>query len=232
MQSLTAKSAPDHSESNFDEAIEPLSVLEVSYRRLREAILAGVFRPGEHLRQEVIAARFKISRGPAREALNRLAAEGLVELRPRRGYVVTTLDVSEVEDIFDLRMTLEAKAAALAATRRTSQDIAEVEEILKRLESLDLTESGDIDRFTTLNRQFHERIYQCSGRPHLCKMLIALRNSVEHYIRFSLFPHNNSSNDHRIIFYYFSIGDSDAIARASAEHCRKIGAELIKKISK
>lgn len=90
------------------------SVLEVAYHQLRESIMAGQFLPGDHVRQEDIARRLGISRGPAREALNRLVAEGMVKLLPRRGYVVESLDPEEVEDIFDLRIMLEERAGYLA----------------------------------------------------------------------------------------------------------------------
>src|SRR5581483_6225390 len=82
------------------------SLPQAIYLALREAILAGRYQPGEALRQESLAKEFEASRVPVREALNRLEAEGIVILRPRRGFVVASLDVGEIEEIFELRMVL------------------------------------------------------------------------------------------------------------------------------
>jgi DNA-binding GntR family transcriptional regulator len=215
-------------EFSFDPMeVDAPSVLEVSYRRLRSAIMSGAFAPGEHLRQEDVARRLRISRGPAREALNRLAAEGLVRLRPRRGYVVETLDIDEVEDIFELRMLLEERASVIATQKRTPQDIDALARILRELEALDMQDDADIARFSELNRLFHSRLFEISGRKHLCRLLSQLRDSVEHYVRFSVSPQTRKSEpyiagDHRRIFEAFREGDAAAAGAIAREHCRKV----------
>ena len=105
----------------------PPSLPDVAYEHLRSAILDGSLPAGSALRQEEIAARLGISRLPIREALRRLDSEGLVALRPRRGYVVASLDRAEIDDVLELLATLEASAghsATLKKTdaRRTSSD--------------------------------------------------------------------------------------------------------------
>jgi DNA-binding GntR family transcriptional regulator len=214
--------------------VDAPSVLEVSYRRLRSAIMSGAFAPGEHLRQEDVARRLGISRGPAREALNRLAAEGLVRLRPRRGYVVEALDIEEVEDIFELRMLLEERASVIATQKRTSQDVEALEQILRDLDALDMQDGNDIARFSELNRLFHSRLFEVSGRKHLCRLLSQLRDSVERYVRFSVSPDTRKSEpyisgDHRRIFEAFRDGDAAAAGAISREHCQKVHRLILKK---
>jgi DNA-binding GntR family transcriptional regulator len=209
---------------------EAPSVLEVAYRRLREAIMAGAFPPGQHLRQEDIAQRFGISRGPAREALNRLAAEGFVQLRPRRGYVVESFDPAEVQDIFDTRMMLEERAGYLATLRRTDADVAAVERLLLDLEAARAQEPFDIGRWAACNRAFHTRLVETSGRRHLCRMLMLLRDSVERYVRFEITMMSGASEEHRAIYEAFRRGDAETVGRISRQHCANISASIIARL--
>src|SRR3546814_6140354 len=97
------------------------SLPDLAYRVLREAILGSTVRPGQPLRQEDIAQQLGISRLPVREALRRLEVEGLVVLRPCRGYVVDSVGRGEFEDVFDLRAMLEEKAGLLATKARRQE---------------------------------------------------------------------------------------------------------------
>ena len=83
-----------------------VSAQQAAHKWLREMILSGELPAGQALRQEEIARRLGISRLPIREALNRLATEGLVELKPRRGFYVASLNIDEIEDIFEMRAML------------------------------------------------------------------------------------------------------------------------------
>jgi DNA-binding GntR family transcriptional regulator len=86
--------------------------------RLRDDILAGRLRPGSRLVECDLTARFAVSRGPVREALRRLAADGLIEHWPHRGAVVRRLGEREIRELFLIRIELEALAARLAAATR------------------------------------------------------------------------------------------------------------------
>jgi DNA-binding GntR family transcriptional regulator len=83
--------------------------------RLREDILAGRLEPGSRLVESALTARFTVSRGPVREALRRLSADGLIEHRPHRGAVVRRLTEREIRELFLIRIEIEALAAHLAA---------------------------------------------------------------------------------------------------------------------
>lgn len=206
---------------------EAPSVLEISYRILREAITSGTFRPGEHIRQERIASQLGISRGPAREALSRLAAEGFVRLRPRRGYVVESLNAEEVEDIFELRTILEERAGRLAARYRTAEDVAALQAVVDEMETLKTSSPDDIERFIGLNRAFHDRIYQCSGRKHLRRMLSTLRDSVEPYVRFSISNTNSPSGEHQRILDAVAARDEATSGRLLSEHCERVARTIL-----
>lgn len=96
-------------------------------RALRDQILHGHFPPGGRLNEVEIATDLGVSRGPVREAMQRLARDGLVVLQPHRGAFVRRLSADEVRNLFEVRITLECKVAALAAERLTPDQQAEIE---------------------------------------------------------------------------------------------------------
>ena len=114
---------------------------------------------GQPMRQEEIARQLGVSRLPVREALNRLATEGLVELKPRRGFFVTSLDADEIEDIFDMRALLESRAGKLATERRTLADSDALDTIVRELDSA-LDGPIKFELWAELNLRFHTRLYQ------------------------------------------------------------------------
>src|ERR1700733_2143943 len=116
---------------------EARSLPDIIYHWLRERILMGHLMPGSEIRQELLAQQFGTSRVPLREALSRLQAEGLITLRPRRGFAVTSLDHDEIVEIFQLRMVVEEHAMRIATKERTEKDLREVEALVDRMETLD-----------------------------------------------------------------------------------------------
>ena len=124
-----------------------------------------------------------VSRLPIREALNRLATEGLVELKPRRGFYVASLDVDEIEDIFDMRALLEARAGHLATQRRTAEDADAIDDLVAEHRRHRCMLRIDFDRYARLNLRFHERFYQSCGRKHLRRQISLLRDAVAPLIR-------------------------------------------------
>lgn len=151
---------------------------EIIAERLRDAILRGIFRPGQRLDQNEIAEVFKVSRSPIREALRTLAAEGLVELVPHHGAVVSELPLAEIEEILFLRSVLEGMAARLAIPKMGAEQVQALGEILH-----ELSRTTDIDRWLELNHRFHHAIYQYAGRPRLVALIDNLRNNIAPYMR-------------------------------------------------
>jgi DNA-binding GntR family transcriptional regulator len=211
-------------------ALARRSLPQAIYLALREAILAGRYRLGEALRQETLAKEYEASRIPVREALNRLEAEGLVILRPRRGFVVASLDVDEVQEIFELRMALEEHAGFVATKTRTTEDVRAVKEILDTLEAIELDDPASIARWASLNRMFHYRLFESSKRKHVCNVTNMLRDKVERYVRVevSMTGHlDRAQAEHRRIFKAFADGDAARVGRLSREHCESTADRLI-----
>lgn len=228
---ILAKSPP----LSASHAAQLPSLADIAYRQVRDAILGGAFRAGQSLGQEEIASQIGTSRVPLREALQRLEAEGLVVLRPRRGYIVTSLDPDDIQDIFDIRMMLEERAGYLATLRATPEDVAAVEAHLHAMDGLTITNAEEATLFAERNSAFHDRLYSGSGRAQLCRLMVVLRANVERYIRIGAQLAGNLDrvrDDHYQIFNAFRRGDAQTVGRLCREHCAATCERLIERLMK
>jgi len=141
---------------------------------LHELILGGELVPGARLGEVELAQRLRVSRTPVREALSRLAAEGLVEIIPNRGARVTTWTVAELEGVFELRISLEPQLTGYAAAKATQVDIDALDDLARQM--LAVGSPGpdqDLDALVPLNRAFHDRLVQVADHPALATALAA-----------------------------------------------------------
>ena len=199
---------------------------------LRKAILSGVLAPGQVLRQEELAARFKTSRVPLREALQHLEAEGLVISRPRRGYAVTALDGEQLVELLQLRILIESYAGYAGTLRRTEEDVAAVELLLHAMDKLPNKTGREAQnlRWSTLNRQFHSAIFSASRLSHLCRTSDNIAAKIEPYILIDIaMTHTlgEAQSDHHGIFKAFKEGDADQVAVLSRRHCESTAVRFI-----
>jgi DNA-binding GntR family transcriptional regulator len=139
---------------------------------LRELILHGQFAAGARLGEVELAERLGVSRTPVREALTRLAAEGLVELAPNRGARVASWSIAELEGVFDLRSALEPRLTGLAVPRAGADDVAVLDELAERMLAVGLPGADqDLDALVPLNRRFHGRLVVIADQPALATAL-------------------------------------------------------------
>lgn len=121
-----------------------------------------------------LAERLGVSRTPVREALSRLAAEGLVEIAPNRGARVATWTVAELEGVFDLRLTLEPQLTGFAVPNATDEDVADLDDLAHRMLAVGTPgPDQDLDALVPLNRAFHDRLVTLAGHPTLAAALAA-----------------------------------------------------------
>lgn len=209
-------------EPAMSEPEEDGSLTEVLYGSLREKVLSGALPPGTELRQETIARQFGVSRVPVREAMSRLQAEGLIVRRPRRGFVVTSLDIPEIIEIFELRMVLEQHAIDTATRLRSEADVAAVEELLIRMETLDPSTPDYVSTWLNINREFHGRLIASARRHRLSSITFNLRDTTEPYVRIESFmtaDFDEASVQHRAIFEAFRDRESNRAGVLSRDHC-------------
>jgi DNA-binding GntR family transcriptional regulator len=195
---------------------------------LREAIIHGRLAPGQALRQEQLAAHFKVSRIPLREALRGLESEGWIELLPNRGARVGRLSAAEVAEIYEIRATLECMALRLAFPNHTAETWKEVASALRaaRLEA-------QRARYVQRNREFHFALYQPAQRPHLLQLIESLHNRGERYLRLKLeraVYKRGSDEEHQRIYRACRSGDIDSAAAILGAHLRETGSMLAEQI--
>jgi DNA-binding GntR family transcriptional regulator len=145
---------------------------------LRGLIAGGELPDGARLVERDLAERFAVSRIPLREAIQKLAAEGLVELHKNRGAAVRTLGEADIGEIYSLRMLLEGDAIQRAVPRMDAETLARAE-LVHRL----LGEAEGTEKQGELNREFHALLYAPCGNERQLKAIRELRAQVERYER-------------------------------------------------
>ena len=204
----------------------PRTVKEQLADHLRDEIVRGTFEPGERLRLEDVAARFDVSTMPVREALRDLESEGLVTIYPHRGAVVTELTAEDLQDIYDIRATLEAMATRLAVPRMTKDNCEELEHIVGQMDA----RLGHVATLVKLNHQFHSTLYATSGRRHLCELNRALRYRTQHYLHAYIDDLGSmamAQGEHRAILEACQDGDAEKAAALVGEHVAEVGRAII-----
>jgi DNA-binding GntR family transcriptional regulator len=152
----------------------PVTSAERALATLRDAIMGGDLAPGARLGEVELADRLGVSRTPVREALSRLAAEGLVEIVPNRGARVVTWTVAELEGVFDLRSVLEPQLTAHAVPNAAPADIDVLDALTRRMHEVGTPGPGqDLDALVPLNRAFHDRLVALAAHPALATALAA-----------------------------------------------------------
>jgi DNA-binding GntR family transcriptional regulator len=139
---------------------------EELYEELRRAIVSGELRPNQRLVEVELAERLNVSRTPVREALQRLALEGLV-VSHRRGWVVHEHTAAEIRDIYECRMALEGYAARLAAERATLEDIEELNNVLRQGRD---DPGPPKEWMAPVNEAFHTRVIAAARNPMLAEL--------------------------------------------------------------
>ena len=142
------------------------------YQRLRDAIIDGRLAAGEWLRQEALAQELGTSQLPVREAIRRLAAEGLAVRIPYKGVQVVEFSPEDIVDMFNVRMTLESLAVRYATLRIGAEELDELKKNLA--EAVRYTGPDQMDRRRTLNTEFHLRICRASNHRYLIRQIEAM----------------------------------------------------------
>jgi DNA-binding GntR family transcriptional regulator len=184
---------------------------------LRRRIVDGEYAQGERLTETRLADDFGVSRNPVREALRVVEAEGFVQILPRRGAVVATLDDTAVRDLFAVRQQLETLAAGLAAERADAADVARLRRLLD--DANKASEAKDFDQLAELNSAFHRAVIEVSGNRWLHSISAAMYHHVHWVFRVGAAqraPH--STEEHIRLVDAIAAKDPDAASTAAGVH--------------
>jgi DNA-binding GntR family transcriptional regulator len=201
--------------SNFDNA----TLAERVYQRLREDILTNKYPPDSPLPEEAVATKLNVSRAPVREALRKLAADGLVTLIRRQGAVVSSLSPQEFLDAYQIREALEVLSIRLASPRLTPADIAALEQMNEQM--IQCAARKDSDQFFSINAAFHAVFIDRSGNEKLKEIYYPLVSQIRRYYLPSLYLRGGierSTEEHGEIIQALKLKDTEKAAQLLFEH--------------
>jgi len=210
-----------------------LSLVEVAYTRLKEEIRTSRLPPGYQATEPEISEHLDMSRTPVREALIQLEAEGLVELKPRRGARVLPISPKDMQEIYELLTALEPEAAAkLAEQRLKPAEILVLEEATSRMENA--LEARDLDAWAAADDDFHTQLLNFHGNVRLTNFVSSLLQQAHRARMVTLkmreFP-RRSTQEHREILESLSRGDAISTRNLFRRHRERAAKELIELLS-
>jgi len=205
------------------EAAPPLALADQVYEIVKADIVLGRLAPGVEVTEVRLGERYGFGRAPVRAALSKLVQEGLVNVVPRRGYVISPITIKSVQEIFQMRLVCEPKAVNAAVGRVNVQK-------LRAFNSY--PHAGDSARqnlkFLKNNRDFHSEIIAACGNQRLIRVLGSLYDEMDRLLHVGLFMeqdrgvmqvnHTNQGHQHDEIIAAIEAGDAQAAEEATVKH--------------
>ncbi len=194
---------------------------------IRKAIITGILKPGDAIRQDLMASVLSLSKPPVREALRTLEAEHLVVFLPKRGFVVSPETFSELREAWELRTVLEPAVLRLAAQALTPGDFEQA----RRLMGL-LAADREYLRHFELNLEFHLILYRPSQRPHFLETIERAHGRCQRYsyrklLQAGLAKKVPDDQRHEAIVDQLEAGDIDGACACLMLHLKEAAAALL-----
>jgi DNA-binding GntR family transcriptional regulator len=207
--------------------------------RLLGRILRRELEPGERISPPEIAAALGVSITPVRDAVNQMAAEGLVTVTPRRGTIVSPVSVRDIEELYEIRLMIEPQAAEASATRASPDEIGHMQALAKQLEAGLPAGSGRVEDLDTYLREIetdaelHAAVVRAAGNVRLNALYDGLRTHV--LIARAVFPRlyrgqPHRRGEHQRIVDAIAAHDGDAARDAMAAHLRQALADTLRHV--
>jgi DNA-binding GntR family transcriptional regulator len=192
---------------------------DLVYLELKHKILTGEIVSQTRLMEIDLSEKMNVSRTPIREAIKRLADDGLVKVEPRRGAYVANISIKDMLDVFEVREDMEGFVAKLAAKRITGEEKEQLKEIAAEYEEA-IEKADDKERIIELDEKFHNFIVKCSGNETLRELVnyvqeLSLRFRYLYYDDFSLYE-STAEQHNRIMEAINSGRENDARVEADA----------------
>jgi DNA-binding GntR family transcriptional regulator len=186
---------------------------------LRDAIVAGEFKPGQKLPEQDLCLRFGVSRTPMREAFKVLATEGLVTLTPNRGASVAEISAQELADLFPIMGALEALGGEFAAERISDDELRVLQ--AKHMQMLDCYRRGERGPYLRINEQIHTDIMRAAGNAPLLAIWQGLMVKIKR-VRFvaKMSPESwrDAVNDHQQMIEALAVRDGARLSQILRHH--------------
>ena len=190
--------------------ILPSTLTDQVYSAVRDRILAGDIAPGQFAREQELSTAMNVSRTPLREALTRLASEGLLERLPHRGFRVPKQSYRQLVELYPIVSALEVLAGTLAFPEMEGVAIDQLQEANEQMR--EALEEKDVATEVELNNRFHHLISELSGNDRLCELLDDLRGQVRPLeMWYYSYPEHTGRSilEHGAVIESLRIGDFD-----------------------
>lgn len=198
---------------------EFLPLRDVVFNTLRQAILTGELKPGERLMEIHLANKLGVSRTPIREAIRKLELEGLVTMIPRRGAEVAQITEKSLQDVLEVRRSLDALCAELACERISEAQIAALEAACKAFE--EATQTKNARAIAAADVELHDIIISATDNKRLVQLVNNLAEQMYRY-RFEYIKdetmHSRLVEEHRVIFEAIRDRNKAVAAAAAVTH--------------
>ena len=165
----------------FEDLRNYLSLKDRVYYNIKFQIIIGTLKPGTRLPEEELSKAMNISRAPIREAFNRLEKEGFVTIIPRKGAAVSKITTQTIEDIFEIRESLESLAVKKSIGKISIEKLEKVGEEFKKFINKP-TNAENCIRYLTLDKKFHDLLSKNCGNKKLIELLANLQEQI-HWLR-------------------------------------------------
>jgi len=208
--------------TQIDLRISPKTVQQQAVEKLREAILAGIFKPGDRLVEADLCAQLGVSRPSVREALRSLAAEKLIGVAPNRGFFVPAMSWDEIEEIYKVRALLEGEAVALFTPRATPEQIRAMRSALDDFKAA-MKADDRLEELKTTGR-FYEPILSGCGNRIIQEILQGLMERITFLRSRSMSREGRTKHSLREMTKIL-----EAIRGGNAEEARKAASEHVEK---
>lgn len=200
---------------------------EIVYEELKMQILTGAIKPGTRMMEVELAEDLGVSRTPVREAIRKLEKEGLVTIEPRKGAYASEISMKDMEDILEVRKTMEGLAAGIAAAKITEEQKVELKATMDNFNKA--VEENSYDEMISNDTGFHHIIVESCDNDVLKHMIEQLQELVLRfrYLYFSDFKRaEQMPAEHMEIYEAIDKGDVEGAKEAAAVHIQRL-ADLV-----
>lgn len=197
------------------------TIQEQVYQIIRREVVNRVYHEGEQLKEADLAQRFNVSRSPVREALHRLAGDGILTIVPNRGIFVKEFDEKYIIDVLDLRSLLEQRGISKSPEKLTPAIRAELKRMRGEMEEILRTNNAGLDRHSALDTEFHDLIMNLNDNTFISEVSakVSALNSMFRYVSLQSDDRAmESQREHLEIIDALMAGNVEAAEQAYTKH--------------
>ena len=209
-----------------------LSLKDRVYQNIKFQIIMGTLKPGTRLPEEELSQAMNISRAPIREAFNRLEKEGFITIIPRKGAAVSKITAQAIEDIFEIRESLESLAVKKSIGKISIEKLEKVGDGFKKFINKP-TNAENCIQYLALDKKFHDLLSQNCGNKKLIELLVNLQEQIHWLRNISLkrITFSDSVKEHLVIIEALKKNDEELINKVLLQHFERAKKSSLKEIN-